>query len=501
MKRAPNRWSLVAVVVTIAACGSHAQRTGSSATSGSAAGRDLPVVELAVWPEQWPRVIKAVPAVAEALRGGPDATSVWSIASLALGELGFEDVQLPPPGLDSRSPITLAIYRAHSGFETIALGAARGTFTPTADTAVRLRITLPAKDATVLGAAVDAVLAKHSATNVAVVRGADAIAIDVYAPGSVPAAHAGPPAIRSVPFDPGTPSAARFILRADGIAEAGASYAMGRVAEAFASMNPSEPDLLAEGLAETLTGFVLADPATSMAEALVVDVPTSDDPPRVAFAASKTGVAALAAAGLKPGSTTPIDHVDWNKAAAAVEVNGLMRAEPTSDKDATRRVATLFAECGSYCFAYIALGNALQLGKAMQDSVLEQARSLAGGGDGVQLRWGDGDMISLARGEAKDLARPPLATPSAHDTCLRTALIGVRSGLQLASEKPAALEAAIRSLDEATSCATGDAAFTARQTALHDALVALRTKMAATPKRGDRPSARDEDPPPPRDTP
>jgi hypothetical protein len=246
--------------------------------------------------------------------------------------------------------------------------------------------------------------------------------------------------------------------------------------------------MFAQGLSEILTGFVLSDPATSLADAAVIDVPDSDAPPTIAFAASKAGVAALTAAGLAPGSTTPLGTVAWDKAAASIAPSALL-AGARPGKHSLSDIATLFHECGFSCFVYVALGNSLQLGAEMQAMLAEQLHSIPTGFENARVHWGADNMIALVRGDgdgnAKDLARPPVAPVNAAESCLRTALVGVRAALRMTSEQTTAadtaIDTALHSLDGATECTAGDAAVAARQHTLHDALVALKTKLAAKP--------------------
>jgi hypothetical protein len=92
--RTPSILCLVALV----ACGSRESSKPAAMSAAVPNGADLPVAQLAIWPAQWPWIVKAVPPLAEALRGMPDASSFWNVVRSGLESLGAKGLALPPPG-------------------------------------------------------------------------------------------------------------------------------------------------------------------------------------------------------------------------------------------------------------------------------------------------------------------------------------------------------------------------------------------------------------------
>jgi hypothetical protein len=276
-------------------------------------------------------------------------------------------------------------------------------------------------------------------------------------------------------------SAARGVLRADGIAEIGASLGVGYTAASITASHGAAgdvPRMLAAGLSEVLTGYVLSDPATSVADALVVEIPAAADATaEVAFALSHAGTSALTAAGFAPGGIELVGELKWESAATAIPSSPLIAA--STGKEAAREAATALQECGSSCFFYLALGNGLQLGDAGRDMMFATAKELSAR---LQLRWDPGDMIAVsgAGTSPQALARPPLAKPaSAAAQCYRKALIDVRKALRGAVEQPARIAGAYAAIDGVASCTGGDPVISKRAGQLRDAIVQLQARLGA----------------------
>jgi hypothetical protein len=468
----------VATIAIGACAAADTKATGTTPSQTSRTGAEageLPVLHLVVWTQQWPRVLAAVPKLASLQQTMPDMATFWGLAKDVLATVGVTNLVLPPAGIEPIAPIAVDVFRARKSFEAAALTLAIGTAPDTSEIAPRLRITLPARDVAELVAALEPIA--KARTNVAITRGDNAVAIDIsLAPGK-------PPAGMPAPMRETTPdySAARGVLRADGIAEVGASLGVGAMARYLASSTPAAgdaPRMLATGFAEVITGYLLADPSSSVADALVVDIPAAPDAtPEVGYALSRAGSAALTAAGFAPGGIELIGGLKWEAAATAIPSSPLIAG--STGKDAAREAATAMQECGMSCFVYVALGNGLQLGDAVRDMMFGAAKELS---TRLQLRWDTGDMIavSAAGTSPQAIARPVLPKPpSAAMQCYRKALFDVRKSLRGAVEQPARIAGAYAALDAAQSCTSADPVISKRASALRDAIVQLQARLGA----------------------
>jgi hypothetical protein len=454
-----------------------ATTTPSASSRTGASGGELPVLHLVLWAQQWPRILQAVPKLAALQTTMPDMASFWGLAKDGLAALGVTNVALPPAGLEPIAPVALDVFPARKSFETAALTLAinSGTAVDVGDMAPRVRITLPARDVAELAAALEPI-AKARA-NVAIVRGDNVVAIDISLSPGKPPTDVSAPMRETVPDD----SAARGVLRADGIAEIGASLGVSHMATFLTTSSPAAgdiPRMLASGLAEVITGYVLSDPSTSVADALVVEVPAAADATaEVAFALSRAGTTALTAAGFAPGGIELVGELKWDAAATSIPSSPLIAA--STGKDAAREAATALQECGSSCFVYLALGNGLQLGEAGRDMMFAAAKELAAR---LQLRWDAGDMIAVsgAGTSPQTLPRPALAKPaSAAAQCYRKALVEVRKALRGAVEQPARIAGAYAALDGAAACTGGDPVVSKRAGQLREAVVQLQARLGA----------------------
>jgi hypothetical protein len=454
-----------AALLVIAACGS----TNHAPVPAATPSGPQPVVSLAIWPERWP-AIAALPQVKTA--GLEIPTSFWEFAQTAATLIHLK-VALPPPGLDTSQPITAEVGAPRGTFEAIAVAAAKKDMNALKNSfAMRVRVTFPARDAGALASAFESAIAarrKDDRPSLRVVRGDHAVAVDM----SFDVAEmqdAGPPPAIAVAFDAGHDSAARAALRLPGLADLGAMTAMLKMMGALADIEPEHTkEILANGTAEVLTGYLMIDPATSVSNALLIDVPATGNP-QVGFELTEAGKAALAAGGLAPGKRSALDAVKWQAVIDAVPRAALL----ANVKDPMRDVATLFHECGSFCFAYVAMGNALDLASAFGDADLGKILKEKGGGLGMQL--GDisvtGNLAFIMPAGAKEPAWNVPAAPaaqSAAEACYRKALLDVRAALRNSE-----LDRADAALAGATSCVAADPAIAARHHDLREFVLTLR---------------------------
>lgn len=454
----------------MAACGSgnHASSPGSA---GAVAAGPQPVVSVALWPDRWP-TIAGLPQVRAI--GMPLPTSFWTLAQTAAGQLGLDKLTLPPPGIDTNLPITTELAPPQGSFETIAAAAAHHDVKALrASIGMRIRVTVPAKDVNALAGSLEQAIAarkdRHPALRV--VRGERAVAVDISFDESDMTDTPAPPAI-AVAFDAGHDSAARAALRLPGLADVGAMTGMMRVMGALGMVEKSEAKkLLAEGTAEVLTGYLMIDPATSISDALLIDVPMTGNP-QAAFELTEPGAKALAAGGVVAGKRTGLEAVKWQAVIDASPHSPLVATR--SGKDAQTQLATAFHECGAFCFAYAAMGNALpfasvfgapDLGAMIKQATAQLGAPLAD----LELR---GNLVFLLPAGANPPAwkvQAAGAAQTAGEACYRHALLDVRKALE-----DDALDAADSALAAAEKCVAGDPAFAARERNLREFVLALK---------------------------
>ena len=457
------------VILVVAACGSanHASSPGSSAI---AAGPQ-PVISVALWPDRWP-TIAALPQV-RAL-GMPLPTSFWTLAQTAAGQVGLDKLAFPPPGIDSAQPITVEMGAPQRTFEALVAAAAKRDMNAMRGAVgMRIRVTVPAKDAAALAGALEQAIAarkdRHPALHV--VRGDHAVAVDIAFEEADLQDKPAPPAI-ALAFDAGHDSAARAALRLPGLADVSSMTGTLRMVGALAMVEKSEANkLLAAGTSEVLAGYLLMDPATSIADALLFDVPVSGNV-QAAFELTEPGKAALAAGGLAPGKRVALDAVKWQAAIDASPHSPLVASG--SGKKAESELATLFHECGAFCFAYAAMGNALPFaavfGGADLGAMIKQATAQLGTPlADIEIQ---GNLVFLlAAGANPPTWKVPAAggPQTAAEACYRHALLDVRSALKASS-----FDAADAALAGADKCVAADPAIAARHRAMRELVLTLR---------------------------
>ena len=475
--RAGMRHALGVAIACFVACKSADRRGPASTGIGATASGPQPIVAVAIWPARW-SAIAALPQL-RAL-GGPVPASFWDAAKQLAGEIGLESLALPPPGIDPAGAITLEVQRPHATFETIALAAAKGTpLAPDDRVGLHARVTLAAKDPAALASAFEAAVTarRGKRPELRVVRGEHAVALEIFLDDdAVPAQLVFPPATIALPFDAGHDSAARAVLRLSGLADLTATVAMQKTASAIASVDTGERGLLfGEGISEVLTGYLLIDPAGSVAGAVAADIPATGAP-QVAFALVAPGKTALAAGGLAAGKTVAMDAIKWPAVIAAAPRTPLLAGSSDRDSD----VATLFHQCGALCYAWVAMGNGLVLASAFgadTSDAIKRSLSRAGIVAGA-LAWTADDLVFVQPAGATPpswknaaLGTPP---PSAAEACYRKALVAVRSGLRANERGVAAIADADAALAGASSCVGGDAAIAARARTMREVVSALR---------------------------
>lgn len=271
-------------------------------------------------------------------------------------------------------------------------------------------------------------------------------------------------------FSRNTDSAARVMLHSFGIAEMSAAVGVFRALSAyrlFSSQGGTEgSQLLAEGLAEILDGFLFADPSVSVAHSMFVDVPVAPKARmEIAWQLSKVGLRAFRAGGIT-GKPTDVSSVAWKEVIEAVELSP--RSAAIQDLD---EVVSLFQVGAPFVWPYLSLGNALQLLKTLKlsgriHSLLKEAQEKSGlhiSKLNGQLQFVDDDLLVL-NGSADADKRWNQLTPATINPafktaqrCLSNAWLGImRAGYSI-SESPEVREkawsAAGRTIKESTACA------------------------------------------------
>ena len=496
---------------------------GARAASAPARSRptdraDAPVVAVAMWPSRWPALVQALESAGQgtllddALHRA-DLSSPWPAIELAGRAVGLTLAPGPLPGIDPRGAMVLELFPAEASFEESALAAwtvAQHGARPTQSLGLRARLTLPARDPAALAGAIQkaarssgftgaagggVVWSDRALLRVGVVSGA--VIVDAV-PGTalariqkdVRVRLLGPaPTAAPVPgFALAGDSALRLIVRARRLGELGA--AMGE-ARSLAAAGEVEADMrdavVLAGLSEVLSGYLLMDPWTSVADALLIDVPAgAGQAPQAALALSSAGQGVVKAAGLARATRTPVARLDWRKAVVAAPLSPILdRTRSTS------AAAELVQVSGWPAWPYLALGNAAGFGHVFARSG-ELDELMAGAGRyaglerlGAVSLWLDDGVVSFVRGG--DAARLTQAAPRsaaagaerAADQCYRRALLDVTTTLRSTfrmnpAERQAALEASLQALAGTQTCVSSRSRLTRRR----DALSRLITELA-----------------------
>ncbi len=408
-------------------------------------------------------------------------STMWSALTEISAATRFGVLSLPPPGVDAKAPISFELFSATQSFEETALSAARATSAgkpPDPTPALRLRVTIEARDPKAASEALRTQLAAQP--NATVVAGASAVAIDIALGGkhSAPFANVSPPTAPSSAFDAGGASAARLVAHFDRLSDFATTIGMARTVDALGDTSEMRLRELAEGTAELFTGYLFVDPATAFATDVMVDVPAASGPPQVAFALGDAGKVTLTAAGLARGKSSALTGLHWSEALAATPRSPFLTATlGTSEKQMTTNLATLVQECGPVCIIFAGLGNGFQLASWFHidlGDVISGASNNLGVDTsvlkGLVATWSDSDLLFLHGDGAKLPAwkRPATSPTSAADACYREAAIAVRAALmsrEVTIPKPA--------LDKAAPCVAHDPAIAARFQAMSDFLTAV----------------------------
>lgn len=485
---------VLVLACTLLAChGSERAAAPSAPHAAAASTRGAPLLAVTVWPERWPRVASAL-----GLASGGDLrfpASPWELAGEGAKQLGLGSLALPPPGLDPKAPVTIEVFALPGRFEETALAALRGAGKASVRAAARIRITAGATDPAQLAAALRAAIAARAPDQVGpplglhVVQGASAVALDIILPdGQAPD---GGPAVLAEAFPADLPSAARVLVRPDELRQLGPNLGTNEILHALAEVKPDEQVvLLAQGLSELLSGYLLMDPASALSSEARLDLRA--DPAhgaQLAFALTPAGETTLAAAGLARGATAALGTLSWQKAIAAVPTSPLLDSlMPADQRGSMQAAANVVFQCGGTCMMYLAAspGTALQLLKenAPKDlaELLEPVSGEVAFAAAQQATW-TGDLLVLhAPGDALERWQPdPPPRESAAETCYGRALVAVRGGLGSVAElapadRAAAIGQAKAALDGAASCVSSDPDVAARYHAMTQLLGELTTR-------------------------
>ena len=474
----------LALAVGLALCACRGSSTSAGdPTASSEQVEHRPIVALAIWPEHWASIVGSAQKL-EPLRGNPMlvGSTMWSALAQLGAAAGFGGLTLPPPGVDPNAPISFELFSAGQSFEATALSAARATsagkpYEPSP--ALRLRITIQARDPKAASEALRTALGSQPGASVVV--GASAVAVDIALGGTHPApfADVAPPTAPSSAFEADGASAARLIAHFDRVSEIATTIGMAHVVDALPEM-PSDQKLLllAAGTAELFTAYLFVDPATAFATDLMVEVPAEPGAPHIAFALGDAGKATMTAAGLARGKSSPLTGLHWAEALSATPRSPFLAATlRTSEKRMASDLATLVHECGAVCIVYAGLGNGFQLASWLHidlDEVFAGASNNLGVDmtvlRGLAATWSDNDLMFFHAEGAKLPAwkRPATRPPIAAEACYRQAATAVRAALK-SSDVPTAKAA----LDKAAPCVEHDPAIAARFKATSELVTAV----------------------------
>ena len=455
-----------------------------------------PILAISVWPDHWQSLISrldqwgkiAKPPVV--LSKKAELASLWALlASLPISPNAAVLSEKIPHHLSPEHPITIELYPPRIRFEEVLL---RGLQNPKSKLTpqIQVRLSVPTQDPHKLlesirtsGLAFEKdspnpiFTTENTVTRATVLQSSvvfDTIALDTSRVkgteqwrqffGRAPVKTPEPA------FSRNTDSAARVMLHSFGIAEMSAAVGVFRALSAyrlFSSQGGTEgSQLLAEGLAEILDGFLFADPSVSVAHSMFVDVPVAPKARmEIAWQLSKVGLRAFRAGGIT-GKPTDVSSVAWKEVIEAVELSP--RSAAIQDLD---EVVSLFQVGAPFVWPYLSLGNALQLLKTLKlsgriHSLLKEAQEKSGlhiSKLNGQLQFVDDDLLVL-NGSADADKRwnqltPATITPAfkTAQRCLSNAWLGImRAGYSI-SESPEVREkawsAAGRTIKESTACA------------------------------------------------
>lgn len=477
----------LAVLGMLVACHHGAHRGAHPAATASVASGSS-IVAVTIWPARWSRVAAALAPVVDS--EVPLGASPWQLAREGASQIGLGALELPPPGIDPQAPVSIEVFAAPARFEQAALTALGSNASPRATVAARIRITFGATDPARLAAAVRTAIEagpRSSELGLHVVLGASAVALDITIPDAT--AVGADPASPAVAFQTDAPSAARVLVRPGQLRDLASNLQMIRVLRVLPQLRPDERHMiLAEGISEILSGYLVMDPGSSLSYEAMVDIPAdAARSPQVAFALTPAGAKTLAAAGLARGASAPLGTLHWQDAIGAAPSTPFLDALPRRDeRDGMQAVATVFHECGASCFLYLATspGFGLELAKAAHVTDFGElfgpeanALTLAAA---QQATWSGDLFVVHAPGAASPSWRPepPPAPASDADRCYRRALVTVRAALRAAAEVEPANRAAVfgqarAALEGAVACTAADPEIAARRRAMAELVGAL----------------------------
>jgi hypothetical protein len=455
----------ICLAALVVACSSGAAPP-ANVTKPEVASGSRAVAALTLWPERWPRVQATAVLLRPVL--GPEVElagpSLWATLRPLADRAALERLALPPPGLDPAAPISIEVFAPAESFEVTAAALARAFASHQAPTNLpspRVRVTFPASDAKALADALRAAAGR----NMRVVPGDRAVALDVVFAGA-PTGDLDPPVVATL-FDPGGASAARAMLRVDGLGDLSAAIGMARMAGALGDVDPARrQEMLSFGTAELITGYLVIDPNAAVASEALVEVPAGDEPPRIAFALTDAGVTTLTAGGFARGKTTPVTQVQWSAAVAAAPKSPLLASILANPEGKKRKyletdVLSLFHECGPMCFLYVGLGNGIQFASAIDLTSMTGRATTALAN--AEVTWTAANLVFVhpaGKPPTNAWKRSTAAAASPASACYRKALIAVRAELRQTSHD------AKSALDAAASCVQGDSAIAARHKAI-----------------------------------
>ena len=483
---------VLVLACTLLACHGHERVAEPSAPQASAT-HAAAMLSVTLWPDRWPRVVSAL-----GVASGGDLrfpTSPWELAHEGAQALGLGSLALPPPGIDPKAPVSIDMFALPGRFEETALAALRGTGKAPEHAAARIRITVGATDPAQLAAALRAAIAARApdtgrnTLRLSVVQGTSAVALDIVMP-DAPAPDGGP-AVLAEAFPGDAPSAARVIVRPDELRQLGPNLGMNLVVHALAEVKPDEQvALLAQGMSELLSGYLLMDPGSALSSEAMIDLPAdAAHGGQLAFALTPAGETTIAAAGLARGATAVLGTLHWQQAIAAAPTSPFLDSLRSGDPHrGGSAAAEVVEQCGGACMMYLAAspGAVFQLVKAEPGKNLADLLEVASGevtfAVAQQATW-SGDLLVLhAPGDAVEHWQPdpPPAPQSAAETCYRRALVAVRGALGSvaaldAGDRAGAIGQAKAALDGAASCVASDPDVAARQHAMSQLLGALAT--------------------------
>ncbi len=498
-----------------------AQPVPAVATPATGDG-ELAVMSLALWPDRWSAVRSAVAkleaaggATARGAIGELPLASGWTIPAQLFGALGWSEMTAPLDVVRGGGPIVIEVLPAPARFEEVALAGFTSNGAVPGSLAMwpRIRVTLPTESGDALATAVferaktagmtelansvyasDSLLVRATTFPTAVVldlvSGAGLASLD----DDTRDAHLGAPPSRPAQpaFERDRQSALRFVLRAEETGDLGASSGIIKTVGAAEGADAAmKKFLILEGTSEVMVAYLMMDPAASIADAVVIDVPAgADATPQLALVLSSAGAAVADAAGLADGKRVAISAIDWDAALAKTKLSAIVQAVETPQD-----IAELFYECGWGCWTYVMLGNGLQharkLGVQLAGIVAEAragAPELVRAIESSSL-WRSGKLVVLGAdqdvaGLTVSVAPTPSATFIEAAACYRTALVPVRRAFGAVarldpSQKRAALAEGKAALDSAKACATTDPAIAARYSAMSSLMDAVVAEVSA----------------------